>query len=199
MTQNRLFAFLAAAAVFASAVAPAATTTAPLTLAPKVDIPRMYGGWYIVATVPNSFEKGLVEPYDVYSPRKDGSLREDFYVRHGGFDAPRKHFVVQDFINPGSNGAHWGVRIFWPLKLPFLVLYVDPDYRYVLFGEQNRSVGWIYSRTQTLDDATYTDLLRRFAADGYDTTRFRRWVQKPEQIGKPGFWSEGIRVGKRGA
>ena len=66
MIKSRLFASIFSVAVFASAVVPAATTAAPLTLAPKVDIPRMYGGWYIVATIPNGFEKGLVEPYDVY-------------------------------------------------------------------------------------------------------------------------------------
>ena len=174
--------------------ATAATALSPaLTLAPSVDISRMYGGWYIVATIPNSFEKGMVAPYDVYSPRLDGSLREDFYVSRGALDAPRRHFVVQDFVNPGSHGAHWGVRLFWPLKLPFLILYVDPEYRYVLFGENNRALGWIYAREQRLDDSAYADLLRRFAAEGYDTTRFRRIVQTPDQLGKPGFWSAGIR------
>jgi len=185
---------LLCALVFGSlSAAAAAARPAKLTLAPSVDIPLMYGGWYIVATIPNSFEKGMVAPYDVYSPRSDGSLREDFYVRRGGFDSPRRHFVVQDFVNPGSHGAHWGVRIFWPLKLPFLILYVDPDYRYVLFGEESRALGWIYSRSPILDDATYAALLQRFAADGYDTRRFRRIIQVPDQIGKPSFWNDKIR------
>jgi apolipoprotein D and lipocalin family protein len=187
---------LAVSAVATTQAPPAAADPAsrpPVELAPRVDIPHMYGGWYIVATIPNAFERGMVAPYDVYSPRPDGSLREDFYVRRGRFSAPRRHFVVRDFVNPGSHGAHWGVRIFWPLKLPFLVLYVDPDYRYALFGETNRSLGWIYARNPILDDAAYADLLQHFAADGYDTTRFRRIIQTPDQIGKPGFWSDGIR------
>jgi lipocalin-like protein len=45
----------------------------------KVDIDRMCGGWYIVATIPNSFEKGIVAPYDAYSRRADGDIQEDFY------------------------------------------------------------------------------------------------------------------------
>jgi hypothetical protein len=28
---------------------------------------------------------------------------------------------------------------------------------------------------------------------GYDPSKFRRFVQFPEQIGKPGFWSDGIK------
>ena len=110
---------------------------APLPLA-KVDIDRMYGGWYIIATIPNSFEKGIVAPYDVYSRRDDGDIQEDFYFLRGGFDAPKKHFVVHDWVLRGTNNASWRVQIFWPVNLPFLVLYVDPSYRYVIFGEEDR-------------------------------------------------------------
>jgi apolipoprotein D and lipocalin family protein len=159
----------------------------------QVDLNRMYGGWYLIATVKNGFEKGMVEPYDVYSPAKDGTIREDFYVRRGGFQAPKRHFVVKDWVRPGTGNAHWRVQILWPINLPFLVLYVDPDYRYVLFGEDNRKLGWIYSRTPTLPDADYQDLLSRFQALGYDRTQFVKFVQTPDQIGQPGVWSDGIR------
>jgi apolipoprotein D and lipocalin family protein len=164
----------------------------PMPLA-KVDLNRVYGTWYIVATIPNSFERGLVAPKDIYSPRPDGGIREDFYTRRGSFDAPVKHFVVHDWVKPGTGGGHWRVQILWPINLPFLVLYVDPDYRYVLFGEADRSLGWIYSREPTLPDADYRALLGRFRALGYDTSRFRKFVQTPDQIGQPGFWSDKIK------
>jgi apolipoprotein D and lipocalin family protein len=169
-----------------------------LPLADHVDLGRMYGGWYIVATIPNAFERGMVEPYDVYSPGRPGTIREDFYVRRGGFGAPRRHFQVRDFVRPGTNNARWGVQIFWPLKLPFLVLYTDPQYRYVLFGEEDRNLGWIYSRSPLIGDDDYRDLLERFAALGYDPSRFRKIVQTPEQVGRPGYWSAGVRHGGPG-
>jgi lipocalin len=97
-----------------------ATSANPLPLpATPVDISKMYGGWYIAATIPNTFEKGLVAPYDVYSKRPDGDIREDFYSRPGRFDAPRKHFVVHDWVTPGAQNAHWRVQVFWPVNLPF--------------------------------------------------------------------------------
>ncbi len=170
-----------------------ATAGNPLPLPAKpVDISRMYGGWYIVATIPNKFEKGLVEPYDVYSRRPDGDIREDFYARCGSFDATRKHFVVHDWVTPGAENAHWRVQVFWPVNLPFLVLYVDPDYRYALYGEDSRDLGWVYSRTPSLRDADYQALLLHFKAAGYDVGRFRKVIQKPDQIGQPGYWSDGM-------
>ncbi len=152
----------------------------------------MYGGWYLVATIPNRFERGLVAPYDVYSKRPDGDIREDFYTRRGGFDAPLKHYTVHDWVRPGTGNAHWRVRLLWPFDFPFLVLFVDPGYRYALFGEESRDLGWIFSREPLLSDDDYRGLLARFTALGYDASRFRRFVQTPAQIGAPGFWSDGI-------
>ena len=164
----------------------------PIAVAPAVDMQRMYGGWYIQAGIPNWFEKGLVGAYDVYSPRPGGDIREDFYVRHHSFSSPVKHYTVHDWVEPNSNNARWRVQIIWPVNLPFLVLYVDPDYRFVLFGEDNRKMGWIYARDQKMSDADYQSALQQFQIRGYDTTKFRRWIQTPDEIGKPGFWSAGI-------
>jgi len=136
----------------------------PVPLA-HVDMSRMYGGWYLIATRKNGFEKGLVGPYDVYSKRPDGDIREDFYVRNGSFQAPLKHFTIHDWVRPGTNNAHWRVQVLWPINLPFLVLYTDPDYRYVLFGEDNRKLGWIYARAPIVPEADYQELHRLVVAE----------------------------------
>jgi apolipoprotein D and lipocalin family protein len=180
---------LLALALASALCGPAAAKTP---LAPSVDMSRMYGGWYIVATIPNPFERGMVAPYDVYSPAPDGGIKEDFYMRRGSFAATRQHYVVHDWIKPGTNNAAWTTQIIWPLRLPFLVLYVDPQYRYVIFGEDIHSIGWIYARDPHFSDADYAEALTHFQAAGYDPTKLRRVVQTPDQIGQPGFWSDGI-------
>jgi len=175
------------------ALAGGAWAETPLPLAPNVDLTRVYGGWHIVATMPNSFERGMVAPYDVYAPGANDEVREDFYVQRGSFAAARRHFTVRDFIAPGTGNAHWRVQVIWPLKLPFLMLYLDPGGRYILWGEDSRKLGWIYSRQADVPEADYRDLMQRFAALGYDTTKFRKVVQHPSQIGAPGYWSDGIK------
>jgi len=175
------------------ALAAGAWAEAPLPLAPNVDLARVYGGWHIIATMPNSFERGMVAPYDVYAPGAKGEVREDFYVQRGSFGAPRKHFTVRDFIAPSTGNAHWRVQVIWPLKLPFLMLYLDPGGRYILWGEDSRKLGWVYARETDIPDADYRDLMQRFAVLGFDTTKFRKIVQHPNQIGAPGYWSDGIK------
>jgi hypothetical protein len=56
----------------------------------------------------------------------------------------------------------------------------------------NRSLGWVFSRSPTIDEVDYQVLLDRFAALGYDKTRFRKIIQLPAQIGMPGFWNDAI-------
>jgi apolipoprotein D and lipocalin family protein len=187
--------FAVAACAIPLCIAGCATFGAPPSPLPlaDVDMSRMYGRWYLIATLPNTFERGLVGPYDVYSKRPDGDIREDFYARRGGFDAPQKHFVVHDWVRPGTHNAHWRVQIIWPVNLPFLVLCTDPSYRYVLFGEENRKLGWIYARTPNMPDADYQALIARFQALGFDSTKFRKFVQTPDQIGQPGVWSDGVK------
>lgn len=191
-TRWRLWLALAVLSSSTTALQGCSTAGKPLPLA-DVDLNRMYGGWYLIATIPNGFERGLVAPYDVYTRRSDGDIREDFYVQRGGFDAPLKHFTVHDWVRPGTRNAHWRVQIVWPINLPFLVLYADPEYRYVLFAEDGRDLGWIYSRTPRITDADYQALLARFQAAGYDASKFRKFVQAPDQIGQPGFWSDKIK------
>jgi len=178
--------------VFATLVSVALASSRADPPPPKVNMERMYGGWFMIATLPNWFEKGMVAPYDVYSKRADGDLQEDFTFRPGSFAAPPKHYTVHDWVLPNTNNAHWRVQVFWPLDLPFLVLWVDPEYRYVIFGEEDRKLGWIFSRTQDIPEADYSDLLRRFDALGYDSGKLVKFVQRPEQIGKPGYWNDGI-------
>jgi apolipoprotein D and lipocalin family protein len=159
---------------------------------PPIDMRKMYGGWYMIATIPNAFERGIVAPYDVYSERPDGDIQEDFTFRPGSFSAEPRHYTVHDWVLPNTGNRHWRVQVFWPINLPFLALYVDKDYRYVIFGEEDRQLGWIFSRSQTIPPPDYADLLRRFAALGYDPAKLVMFVQTPDQIGKSGYWSEGV-------
>jgi apolipoprotein D and lipocalin family protein len=173
-----------------------ATSSRPAIPLASVDLNRMYGDWYIVATIPNFFEKGMVGAHDVFSRGTKDPIREDFYMQRGGFDGKTHHYVTAIAVKDNTHNAYWRVRIIWPIRLPWLIFYVDPQYRFALFGEQNRDLGWIYSRTPTIPDAEYQSLLAIFSSIGYDTSRFLKVIQSEQQVGRPGFWNDGIRAGR---
>jgi apolipoprotein D and lipocalin family protein len=171
--------------------APALADRPAIALA-SVDLNRMYGDWYIVATIPNFLEKGMVEPRDVFSPGENGTVHEHFSMRRASFDATVRHYSGTISIRQNTHDAYWVVAPIWPLRIPWLIFYVDPQYRYALFGEQNRDWGWIYSRTPRISDDDYADLMGRFSAMGYDITRFRKVLQFKDQLGVSGYWNQGV-------
>lgn len=162
----------------------------PLTTVP-VDLPRYMGRWYIIANIPYFAERGYVGSYAQWELRPDGRINDSFYGHKQRFDAPLDHYQFLDTPVEGSGGGLWSVRLFWPLYVKQLTLYVDPDYRYTLIGYPDKSLGWIFARDPVISDADYRALLARLDRMGYDTARFRLVPQHPAQIGQPGFASPG--------
>jgi apolipoprotein D and lipocalin family protein len=153
----------------------------------RVDLPRYMGTWYIVARIPYFLEKGLVGEKTHYALREDGRVIETFTARKGNFDGEEKSHTFVDKPDPATNNAHWSVRLFWPIYVSQDTLYVDEQYEYTLVGHKKKTLGWIFARKPTMSDEKYRELLGRFEAQGYDTSKFRRVPQKPDEIGKPGF------------
>lgn len=158
----------------------------PLQPAP-VDLPRYMGRWYIVALIPYFAEKDMVGSYAQWTLRDDGKIDDQYFGRKKTFDSPLKHYRFTDTPVPGTGNGEWRVRVIWPITVTQLTVYVDPDYRYTLIGYPGKTLGWVFSRDPHMDDATYRSLLAHFDAMGYDTSRFRRVPQTPDEIGKPGF------------
>ena len=94
---------------------------------------------------------------------------------------------MRGYVVPGTGNAYWRESPIWPVYLSYLILYVAPDYRTALVGYSGHGYGWVLSRQRRMDAATYRALLGRFAAAGYDVSRFRRVPQFPDQIGAPAF------------
>jgi apolipoprotein D and lipocalin family protein len=164
----------------------------PLRTVP-VDLPRYMGRWYVIAHIPYFAERDFVGSRAEWAQRADGRIDDRFVGRKGGFDQPEQCYRFVVTVKPGNGGGEWRVLLVWPIYVTQLTLYVDPDYRYTILGYPGKVLGWVFSRTPTMDDATYRAMLGRLEEMGYDTTRFRRVPQLPEQIGMPGFASPGQR------
>ena len=157
----------------------------PQHLAAHVDLPRYAGRWYIIANIPYFAERGMVGSwFDIRFTAPD--LFDDVYwARKEQLDAPLQSFTMRGYVVPESGNAYWRESPFWPLYLSYLILYVDPDYRYALVGYPGRGYGWVLSREPAMDDATYADLIGRFAAEGYDPKAFVRIPQRPRGGAEP--------------
>ena len=167
----------------------------PLASAPfpavDVNLARYMGRWYNIANIPYFGERGYVGSFSEWSLRPDGQIDDAYIGRKGGFAEPqtRKDFV--DTIVPNTGNAEWKVHLFGPITVTQLTVYVDPEYRYTLLGYPGKSLGWVFSRTPDMDDATYAALLEKMKSMGYDISQFKRVPHRPEDIGRTGYQSPG--------
>jgi apolipoprotein D and lipocalin family protein len=155
----------------------------------SVDLPRYMGRWYVIANIPYFAERGFVGSYAEWKLRDDGRIDDSYIGYKERFDTEPKQFHFVDTVVPGSGNGEWRVRLFWPIYVTQLTLYVDADYRYTILGYPGKTLGWIFARDPDISDDVYQSLVARMNAMGYDTSRLRRIPQRADQLGQPGFES----------
>jgi apolipoprotein D and lipocalin family protein len=151
---------------------------------PQLDLARYAGTWYEIARLPNRFQKSCAHSVVArYTLRDDGRVdvlnqcfREDGTVssalgvaRRASEDLPASQLKVR----------------FAPAFLSFLpmvwadywVIDIDRDYSYAVVGGPGRKYLWILSRTPTMADAQYREILSRIARR-YDVAGLVRTEQK---------------------
>jgi apolipoprotein D and lipocalin family protein len=152
----------------------------PLRTVAHVDLERYVGRWYVIANIPYFLEKGKVASYDTYARRPDGTLVNDFTFRKGDFDASEKTWHGSAWVVNTQTNAEWKVRFVWPFTATYLVLELDPDYRWAVVGTPGRGLLWVLARERQLDDATYAAILERIRAQGIDPAKVVKVPQPSE-------------------
>lgn len=157
-----------------------ATTQVPVRTVPHVDLNRYLGNWYVIANVPYLLEKGKIATYDTYSMRPDGRMNNVFTFRKGSFAAPEISWHGVAWVVNHESNAEWRVRFLWPLYSTYLVLELDPDYRWAVVATPGHKLLWVLARQRHLDDATYAEILKRIAVQGYNPSRVAKVPQPAE-------------------
>ena len=144
------------------------TPHAPMATVAHVDLPRFMGDWYVIANIPPWIEKGAHNSIENYRLDIDGTIPTTFTYRAGAFDGASRSLKSRGYVLDRESNAVWGVQFVWPIKADYRILYVSPDYRYVVVGRVKRDYLWIMARTPQIPDAVYDDLVARSVAAGYD-------------------------------
>ena len=152
----------------------------PLRTVERVDMDRYLGRWYVIANIPYFLEKGKVASYDTYARKPDGTLVNNFTFRKGGPDAPETTWHGSAWVVNTRTNAEWKVRFIWPFTSTYLVLELDPDYRWAVVGTPGRGLLWILARDRQMSAATYAAILERIRAQGYDPAQLAKVPQPAE-------------------
>ena len=152
----------------------------PLKTVAHVDLPRFMGDWYVFSHIPYLLEKGKVGTFDRYALRPDGRIQNSFLFRRGSLDAPLEEWKGVAWVHDNKTNAEWRVQFIWPLRVPFLVIDLDPQYQWAVIGYPSRKLAWVLTRKTTLDESTYRGILKRMEAQGYDSDLLKKVPQRDQ-------------------
>jgi apolipoprotein D and lipocalin family protein len=150
----------------------------PLKTVDRVELGRYAGTWFEIASFPQSFQRGCTATTATYTARTDGELDVLNRCRKGGLDGEETSARGRARIVDRVTNARLEVSFFRPFWGDYWIIDLDGDYRFAVVGHPNREYLWILSRTPTMADGTYQEILGRLQAQGYETARLVRTVQR---------------------
>jgi apolipoprotein D and lipocalin family protein len=143
----------------------------------RVDLDKFMGSWYIIAILPNAIEKNAVNGIESYALNSDGTIAITYKFRQGTKDGKEKVMKPKAKVYNTESKAEWRVRIFPPIWYPYLIVDLADDYRYSVIGVPNRKYVWIMSRTPSISDADYSNILSNLQKEGYKTEKIVKMPQ----------------------
>ncbi len=146
-----------------------------------VDLERFMGDWFVIAHIPTFLEKDAYNAVERYQLDPDGTVATTFFFNRGGFDGPLKTYRPRGFIHNRETNAEWRMRFVWPLKAPYLILYLDESYETTVIGVPGRSYAWIMARSPDLPEERFEALVRLLEETGHDLSRLRKVPHRSAQ------------------
>jgi len=150
----------------------------PLEVVPSVNIEKYMGAWYEIARYPNRFQDGCVATQVEYSLRPDGNVKVLNSCREGTVDGKVKSIEGKAWPVDKETNAKLKVQFFWPFRGDYWIIQLDKDYKYAVVGHPKRTYLWILSRTPSLDEATYSAIVKKLIEQGYDPAKMIITPQK---------------------
>jgi apolipoprotein D and lipocalin family protein len=148
----------------------------PIKPVAHIDLPRFMGDWYVIATIPTVFERSTYNAIETYKLQPDGRVATSFRFRNGS-DSPVKVIHSTGFVKGDTGNAVWGVQLFWPIKMQYIVAYLKEDYSQTIVARDDRDYTWIMARTPTISQGDYDALLARVTSMGYPPSKIRKVPQ----------------------
>jgi len=149
----------------------------PLEVVPSVDLERYLGTWYEIASYPAWFQRGCTAVTAEYSRRDDGLIRVVNSCNQGSLDGKLKQSTGRAKVVEGSNNAKLKVSFFWPIWGDYWIIDLDPEYRWAVVGVPSRKFLWILSRSRSMDEVLFQEIVGRLQAKGYDSAQLVRTLQ----------------------
>ena len=140
---------------------------------PYVDLKKYAGKWYEIASFPQRFQKGCYCTTAEYTPTDKGYVIVENRCNKDSINGKLSYIKGKAFVVENSGNAKLKVQFFWPFRGKYWIIDLADDYSYAVVGHPNRKYLWILSRTSSINDTTYQQIISRLQKNGFDVTKIR--------------------------
>jgi apolipoprotein D and lipocalin family protein len=131
---------------------------------------KYLGTWYEIARLPAGFEKGLGHVTATYSLKPDGTV---LVLNQGIKEKNGKPSSAKGKAKFGATSdlGYLRVSFFGPFYADYVIVDLDPEYRYALVVSGSFKYLWILCRKPTLDKSLADMLTSKAQNLGFDTKK----------------------------
>lgn len=153
----------------------AASDLKPLPTAPFVDVGRYVGKWYVITTLPQFFSKsclGQTAEYKILSPNSISVLNTCFKKNKNTGTISGKAVVTNARTNSELvvTFDSFFTKLF-NVKGDYNIIFIDPNYEFVMVGSRNRKSLWIMSRKPSMPPDTLQRYISYARSIGFDISK----------------------------
>lgn len=176
---------VATCAVAASLVVPAAASAGPVTPVPHVELDRYAGQWRQIASIPQWFEAlcysdtvanyALVDATTVRVVNRcfaPGGVEITTRGRARLLDSVTNAQLQVTFLNLGGGWTYLGN------DPNYVILGLDPDYRWAVVGDPQRTSAFVLARDPALSAAQRQSVIDALTANGFNACALRTTRQR---------------------
>ena len=156
----------------------------PLEVVPDVDLNRYMGTWYEIARLPNWFQKKCIsDVVATYTLNDNGTITVVNRCRKENGDMSEAEGRAKRARKDGPNTklkvrfAPGFLSLFSFVWGDYWIIHLPPNYSCAVIGDPARKYLWILSRTPTMDETTFQNILEQIKLKGYDLTSLIRTEQ----------------------
>jgi len=144
---------------------------------PYVDLKKYAGKWYEIGSFPQRFQKGCTCTTAEYTLTDKDYVIVENRCNRDSINGKSSYIKGKAFIVENSGNAKLKVQFFWPFKGKYWIIDLADDYSYAVVGHPNKKYLWILSRTPTMQDTTYQQIISRIKEKGFDISKIKRTKQ----------------------
>jgi apolipoprotein D and lipocalin family protein len=138
-----------------------------------VDVAKYAGKWFEIASFPQRFQKGCTCTTAEYTATDKGYIIVENRCNKDSVNGKESYIKGKAFIEENSGNAKLKVQFFWPFKAKYWIIDLADDYSYAVVSHPNKKYLWILSRTQTMNEITYTQITNRLKEKGFDLSKLQ--------------------------